>query len=76
MGHSINLNKYNIRTDLAIELVKEGIETKEIGDIKVTNITLSKEKAETINKKAGTYTTIEFPDITDYDNNQKIKTKK
>ena len=53
---------------------KEGIETKEIGSIKVTNVTLSEEKAKSISKKQGTYITIEFPDITDYENSQKIKT--
>ena len=74
MSHNVDLNKYNIRTDLAIELVKEGIETKEIGSIKVTNVTLSEEKAKSISKKQGTYITIEFPDITDYENSQKIKT--
>lgn len=74
MSHNADLNKYNIRTDLAIELVKEGIETKEIGSIKVTNVTLNEEKAKSISKKQGTYITIEFPDITDYENSQKIKT--
>ena len=74
MGHNADLNKYNIRTDLAIELVKEGIETKKIGNIKVTNVTLNEEKAKSVSKKQGTYITIEFPDITDYENSQKIKT--
>ena len=74
MGHNIDLSRYNIRTDLAIELVKEGIETKQIGKIKITNVSLDKMRAKKIAKKAGNYITMEFPDITDYDNSQKIKT--
>ena len=74
MSESKDLSKYNIRTDLALELVKEGIETKEIDNIKVTTITLDKKRAAEISKKEGTYITIEFPDITDYDNKEKIKT--
>ncbi len=74
MSQEKDLSKYNVRTDLAIELVEEGIETKEEGNIKVTSITLNEEKGKSINKKAGIYTTIEFPDITDYDNSEKIKT--
>ena len=74
MNKEKDLNKYNLRTDLAIELVKEEVLTKEEGNIKVTSITLDSKKAKTINKKAGTYITIEFSDITDYDNSQKIKT--
>ena len=38
MGHNANLNKYEVRTDLAIELVKEGVNTRKVGDVKVTNI--------------------------------------
>lgn len=74
MQKSKDLSKYNIRTDLAIELTKEGITTREIGNIKVESITLNKKQSQTINKKPGTYITIEFPDITDYDNQTKIKT--
>jgi len=74
MGHEIDLDKFEIRTDLAIELVDEGIKSREIGDIKVTDITLNDSQAKEINKKVGRYITIEFPDITDYDNGEKIKT--
>ncbi|MEI3507767.1 MAG: GPR endopeptidase [Bacilli bacterium] len=74
MGHNANLNKYEVRTDLAIELVKEGVNTRKVGDVKVTNITLDESQGAEISKKAGTYITIEFPDITDYDNSEKIKT--
>jgi len=74
MSHEIDLNKFEIRTDLAIELVEEGIKSRKIGDIKVTDITLNELQGKEINKKAGRYITIEFPDITDYDNSEEIKT--
>lgn len=73
MSKSKDLSKYNIRTDLAIELVKDGINTKDIDGIKVTSITIDSSKAKIINKKPGSYITIEFDDITDYNNSEKIK---
>ncbi len=73
MSHEIDLNKFEIRTDLAIELVKESA-TREIGNIKVSNIILNDSQGKEIGKKAGNYVTIEFPDITDYDNKNQIKT--
>lgn len=74
MSHSIDLSKFEIRTDLAIELVGDDVRSKKIGDIKITDITLNEEKGKQIGKKAGRYITIEFPDITDYDNGEQIKT--
>lgn len=73
MSHEIDLNKYAVRTDLAVELL-ENKPSKQIGDIKITNINLTKEEAKQINKKIGNYTTIEFNDITDYENKEKVKT--
>lgn len=72
-----DLKIYKIRTDLAIE---EKIENKENiiiksqihENIKVTNVKVLKE-IEEINKKPGSYVTIEFEDATDYDNNKKIE---
>ncbi len=74
MGHEIDLKKYEVRTDLAIELVKGSNVTRKIGDINVTNIELTADEGKQIGKKTGIYVTIEFPDITDYDNSEKIKT--
>ncbi len=78
MKHEIDLKNYNFRTDLAIESVKNyEIEEKPIinnhDDIKVTEIKLNKEEGKMIGKKPGLYTTLEFVDITDYDNREKIK---
>ncbi|MBR3199126.1 MAG: GPR endopeptidase [Bacilli bacterium] len=73
MSHEIDLKNINIRTDLAIELTKNQLQKEEEG-IKITNIKLTKEEAKKINKKEGTYITIEFTDITDYENRSKVKT--
>ncbi len=73
MSESKDLSKYNIRTDLAIELVEDEVETKDINGIKITSITLDKKRAKIINKKPGNYVTIEFDDVTDYNNKEKVK---
>ena len=74
MGKEEDLSKYNVRTDLAIELVKDGVNTREIDGVLVTSITLDDEKSKAIGKKKGSYVTIEFDDITDYDKGERIKT--
>lgn len=73
MKHQIDLKKFNIRTDLAIELTKDGTVEKE-GKNKITTINLNETSARKINKKTGTYITIEFEDITDYESRQEIIT--
>ena len=72
MSHEIDLKSVNIRTDLAVELVDKK-PTEEDG-IKITEINLNEIDAKKIGKKKGNYITIEFDDITDYDNKEKIKT--
>lgn len=71
------MSKYKIRTDLAIESLENNdndIKTEEnvIDGIKVTNIIIEKEYEEKLNKKKGRYVTIEFDDVTDYNNRQKV----
>lgn len=73
MNHEVDLKNNILRTDLAVELIEKA-PTKQIDDIKITNITLNKQEAEQINKKPGNYTTIEFEDVTDHTNNEKLKT--
>lgn len=80
MNHEIDLSKYKIRTDLALEAVennedKTGIEqtTYEQDNIKVTSITLNQKAADSIQKKQGDYITIEFKDISDYHNRENVK---
>ena len=73
MSHEIDLKNKQVRTDLAIELIESGINTYD-DDIKITNITVDEAISKKINKKKGNYITIEFDDITDYDNKEKVKT--
>ena len=73
MGHEIDLKNYAVRTDLAIELVNGGKENLNEDNIKVTSINLNKEDAQKINKKPGNYITIQFEDVTDYHNKEKVK---
>ena len=75
MGHKIHLEKYQIRTDLAIESFNsEDLNQKDYDGIKVIDIDLTKEEGIKINKKEGKYITIFFDDITDYDSSKKVKT--
>lgn len=73
--HNINLEKYEIRTDMAIDLA-EKFENKideEIyaeNGIKTSFIKLDKNNK--LGKKEGSYITIEFKDITDTDNKQLV----
>ena len=71
MKHEVDLKNNILRTDLAVELVKT-TPTRQIDDIKITNITLNEQEAEQINKKKGNYTTIEFEDVTDHTNAEKL----
>lgn len=79
MKHEIDLSKYQLRTDLAIEAIGtsniEGIDSniENFGDIKVTNVYINELGSKKINKKIGNYITIEFSDITDYNNKEKVK---
>lgn len=81
MGHNIDLSNYKIRTDLAIEAIDnkkiKGITSKEIIEdgIKVTEVMIDEEASQIINKKKGSYITIEFEDITDYENGKKVEKK-
>ncbi len=81
MGHNIDLSNYKIRTDLAIEAIAnkeiKGINQKEIIEdgIKITEVNVNEEASKTINKKPGNYITIEFDDITDYDNGKIVEKK-
>lgn len=79
MKHEIDLEKYSIRTDLALEAIEpfqseSGIESsfEKKEDVTITTVTLDKLGGKKINKKEGTYITIEFDDVTDYNNQQKV----
>ena len=73
--HKIDLNKYEIRTDMAIDIAEKNSDkfntkTFLVDDVKVTHIKLAQNNM--INKKPGTYITIEFDDITDDDSRKKV----
>ena len=77
MDKEIDLSKYQIRTDLAIdELNKKndllGVKSKIINkdNIKITEVILESKNA--LNRKKGKYITLEFNDATDKDNIEKI----
>lgn len=76
--HSIDLEKYNIRSDLIIENNLNSFinESYDLNNIKVDYIKLNKNN--NLNKKNGDYITISFEDITDsinYSNVLEILTK-
>lgn len=79
MNHEIDLSKYQIRTDLAIELIDEnssleGISFKKSSfeDITITDVTVEESGSNVIGKKKGIYTTIEFTDVTDKNNQENV----
>ena len=80
MNHEVDLAKFEIRTDLAIESIEnhqdvEGILTKieKINGLTITDVLIEPMGSEKINKKPGNYITIEFNDITDEDNRKKVE---
>lgn len=78
MKHEVDLQKYSIYTDIALESIKinriNKYDKKSIkyNDIKVTKILVDKKLSKKIDKKEGNYTTIEFKDITDSNNQNKL----
>lgn len=77
MGKEKDLGKYQIRTDLAIDYVEENkllkgvkYKTENINDIIVTNVEL--DDINDLNKKKGKYITLEFDDVTDTTNKEKL----
>lgn len=77
MENRIDLNKYQIRTDLIIEnnyLNDDNCDVKEVSDsIRVTSVVVDDSLSKSINKKNGDYVTIEFEDITNYEDREKLK---
>ena len=72
MGHKIDLKNQPIRTDLAVELIQTKT-SKKVDNITITTISLTEQEAKKINKTKGNYITIEFEDITDSENAEKVK---
>ena len=77
MNREIDLSKYQIRTDLAIDEIEQNVQLKgirssqkNIEDINVTEVILDENNA--LGKKKGKYITLEFEDITDSQNADKV----
>lgn len=74
MSHEVDLSKYCIRTDLAIEAINNNIkqDVDDYDGVKVTSIVLDDESSKSIFKKPGNYITISFSDVTDSYNKEKV----
>ena len=75
MTNRINLSNFNIHTDLVIDndINKNYINKKTIDNINITNIEIDESTSNKLNKKKGTYTTIEFIDITNHEDKINIE---
>lgn len=72
MKHEVDLKNKILRTDLAVELIDNG-GFKKVDDVKITSICLNEDEASKIGKSMGNYITIEFDDVTDSFNENKVK---
>ena len=76
MKNRIDLSKYNIRTDLLIEsdgINNSNVNVKDINDnIKVTTTYVDDDLSKSLLRKIGTYITIEFEDITNYEDRVEV----
>lgn len=75
MKNRINLNNFNVRTDLVIdkEIKESYINKAQVNDsILVTSINVNKELGLELGKKTGSYITIEFEDITNHEDSIEI----
>lgn len=75
MKNRIDLSPLNVRTDLVIDnKIKDSyIDSSQINDsILVTRIDVNKELSIELGKKSGNYITIEFEDITNYEDNTEV----
>lgn len=70
----IDLNNYDIRTDLILETIKnkEYITTDKTDDITISRVVVDKDNKDIIGKKEGNYITLEFVDITNYEDREKV----
>ena len=75
MKNRIDLSKYNIRTDLLIEsngINSSNVIVKDINNIKVTTTYVDDNLSKSLFRKTGTYVTIEFGDITNYEDRKEV----
>ena len=78
MKNRLNLSNFNIHTDLVIDNI-ENIDKKKLvtnykysDSIKSTRVILDENTGKTLGKKKGNYITIEFEDITNYEDREMV----
>lgn len=78
MKNRIDLSFFNVHTDLVIDNeIQESYITKKEGNnnVKITTINVNKDLSNELNRKSGTYITIEFLDITNYEDRKEVEAK-
>ena len=78
MNHEIDLKKYDIRSDLVLDSIENNrsnikSDIYEKDGIKVTKVDVDRDNSSLLNKKEGKYVTIEFDDVTDSGNRDRVK---
>ena len=78
MSHNIDLSSLNVRTDLALEEVNEDdrskyVSEKKNGSINVITLDINEDNKDKFNKNIGKYITIEFDDVTDFNNSREVE---
>ena len=78
MSHNIDLSFLNVRTDLALEEVNENDKSKYVsekknGSINVITLDINEDNKDKFNKNIGKYITIEFDDVTDFNNSKEVE---
>ena len=70
----IDLSNWNIRTDLIVESIenKEHIITKKINNITISKVIIDCSNKDKIGKKEGNYITLEFEDVTNYEDRENV----
>lgn len=79
MKHTVDLQNYNLRTDLTVEKLEQNdiksskIKKSKYKDIIIETVDLDINDSKLIDKKNGLYTTISFNDTTDSDNKKNLE---
>ena len=77
MKNRIDLDKFQVRTDLIIEnnnINNNNLDVVRVNDsIKITSVCIDDAMSKSTNKRKGDYVTIEFSDVTNYEDREEIK---
>ena len=77
MKNRIDLDKFQVRTDLIIEnnnINNNNLNVVRVNDsIKITSVCIDDVMSKSTNKRKGDYVTIEFSDVTNYEDREEIK---